>query len=162
MMMMMMMILMLIIMITMIIVVRGEGIIFVIPFSMEVPYFLFIFFTLFPVFSLYIFLFYFLLSLLDFSFRWDSVLVRVKQAVRFYKVIIMKVKGEGSLYSGEGNYEKWIIIIGQAGFTTSPGRSDIGHAVNYDRWERGWSERDEMFTGWMVWNGWFQEYHVPE
>ena len=57
---------------------------------MGVFYFLFIFFTLFSVFSLYISLFYFLLSLLDFSFRWDFVLVRVKQVVRFYKVFVIK------------------------------------------------------------------------
>ena len=44
--------------------VRGERIIFVIPFSMGVFYFLLIFSTLFSVFSLHIFL----LSLIDFSF----------------------------------------------------------------------------------------------
>ena len=31
-------------------------------------------------------------------------LVRVKQAVRFYKVFIIKI-GEGSLYSRGGNYK---------------------------------------------------------
>ena len=30
-----------------------------------------------------------------------------------------------------------INICGQAGFTTSPGRSDTGHVVNYD-WGRAW------------------------
>ena len=32
-------------------------------------------------------------------------LVRVKQVVRFYKVFIIKIDGEGSLYSRGGNYK---------------------------------------------------------
>ena len=32
-------------------------------------------------------------------------LVRVKQAVRFYKVFIIKMEWEGSLYSRGGNYK---------------------------------------------------------
>ena len=59
-------------------------------------YFYFFFFT---VFSLYTFLLYSLLSLINFSFRWDFVLVLVKQAVRFYKVFIIK--------SGGGEFIQW-------------------------------------------------------
>ena len=32
-------------------------------------------------------------------------LVRVKQAVRFYKAFTIKIEGEGSLYSRGGNYK---------------------------------------------------------
>ena len=32
-------------------------------------------------------------------------LVRVKQAVRFYKVYIIEIEGEGILYSRRGNYK---------------------------------------------------------
>ena len=32
-------------------------------------------------------------------------LVRVKQAVRFYKVFIIKIEGRGSLYRRGGNYK---------------------------------------------------------
>ena len=62
-------------------------------------YFHFFFFTVFSVFSLYTFLLYSLLSLINFSFRWDFVLVLVKQAVRFYKVFIIK--------SGGGEFIQW-------------------------------------------------------
>ena len=99
---------------------------------MGLLYFVFNFFTYFLSFHFIFFYFIFYsLSLLDFSFRWDFVLVRVKQAVEFYKVFVIKRRGR-ELYSGGGNYEKLIIVIGQAGFTTSPGRSDTGLAVNYD------------------------------
>ena len=56
-------------------------------------YFLFLFFTVFSVFSLYTFLLYSLLSLINFSFRWDLVLVHIKQAVKFYKIFIIKAGG---------------------------------------------------------------------
>ena len=79
--------------------VRGERIIFAIPVSMGMFYFLFLFFSVFSVFSLYTFLLYSLLSLINFSFRWDFVLVRVKQVVRFYKVFIIK--------SGGGELMQW-------------------------------------------------------
>ena len=87
-------------------IVRGERIIFAIPFSMGMFYFLFIFFTLFSVFSLYIFLLYSLLSLIEFSFRWDFVLVRVKQVVRFYKVFIIKIRGRGVYTVGKAIMKK--------------------------------------------------------
>ena len=105
--------------------------------------FLFIFCSAFSVFSLYTFLFYFLLSLINFSFRWDFVLVRVKHVVRFYKIFIIKSRGRGVHAMGkvitkknEQNTSR------QAEFTTSPGRSDTGRAVfqwvlNYD-WARAW------------------------
>ena len=67
---------------------------------MRMFYFLFIFFTLFSFFSLYIFPFYSQLSVIDFSFRWDFVLVRVKQAVRFYKVFIIKPVGGEFIHWG--------------------------------------------------------------
>ena len=57
-------------------------------------YFLFIFFTLFSVF-LFAMFFYSLLSLIYFSFRWDFVLVRVKQVVRFLQSFYYKIRGEG-------------------------------------------------------------------
>ena len=88
-------------MIIIIIVVRGERIIFAIPVSMRMFYFYFIFFTVFSVFSLYTFLLYSLLSLINFSFRWDFVLMRVKQAVRFYKVFIIKSGGRGVYTMGK-------------------------------------------------------------
>ena len=45
--------------------------------------------------------FYSLLSLINFSFRWDFVLVRVKQVVRFYKVFIIKSRGRGVYTMGK-------------------------------------------------------------
>ena len=90
-----------IIMIIIIIVVRGERIIFAIPVSMGMFYFYLFFFTVFSVFSLYTFLLYSLLSLINFSFRWDFVLMRVKQAVRFYKVFIIKSWGRGVYTMGK-------------------------------------------------------------
>ena len=63
---------------------------------MGLLYFVFIFFTIFFfLFTLYFSISFSALSLLDFSFRWDFVLVRVKQAVEFYKVFIIKRRGRG-------------------------------------------------------------------
>ena len=45
--------------------------------------------------------FYSLLSLINFSFRWDFVLVRVNQVVRFYKVFIIKSRGRGVYTMGK-------------------------------------------------------------
>ena len=66
---------------------------FAIPVSMGMFYFYF--------FSVLYFLFYSLLSLINFSFRWDFVLVRVKQVVRFYKVFIIKSRGRGVYTMGK-------------------------------------------------------------
>ena len=46
-----------------------------------------------------------------------------------------KIRGRGIYTVGKAITRDEINISGQAGFTTSPGRSDTGHAVNYD-WVR--------------------------
>ena len=48
-----------------------------------------------------------------------------------------KIRGRG-IYTGENVITKdEINICGQAGFTTSPGRSNTGHVGNYD-WMKAW------------------------
>ena len=78
---------------------RMFGIIFAILFSMRMFYFcyslfyenVFFLFLFFSVFLLYTFLCSLLFS---FLFRWFFVPVRVKQVMWFYKVFIIKNKGE--------------------------------------------------------------------
>ena len=96
--------------------------------------FLFIsFYFIFLSFSFYIFLSLFYSLFCTFLFKWFFVLVRVKQVKGFYKVFIIKIRGGGVYTVGNAITRNEINICRPAGFTALPGRSNIGHVVNYDR-----------------------------
>ena len=77
------------------------------PFSVGISFFLYFFSLYFSVFFTLYLSFSFLLSLFVlFNLGGSFVLVRVKQAMGFYRVFIIKIRGGENLYSGECNYEK--------------------------------------------------------
>ena len=78
--------------------------------------------------------------------------MRVKQAVRFYKVLIIKSGGGEFIQWGRQLRKEWINMIGQAEFTTSPGRSDTGHVVFQRVLNYGWARARMIWKRWDVYN----------